>query len=316
MTQPASNSNRLVSIVVISYKNLHGIYETLDSIFKQNYGAIEVVVSDDGTPGFADEEPCIREFISSNKSPGIANVVIRGAERNEGTVKNVNKGIVASSGEYVKVLSAEDCLATEDAIRTYVDFLEGSDYEICFAKMRGVTKDGAIKEHLASCEDDYGLLSGMTPQQMENRLFARNCLPAPAWCAKRSLFEKHGLFPECARLIEDYPYWLKLSHEGVRFGFIDEVLVLYRLSGVSSAGHYSEAFMDDMYAIYDEFIFPHDRRYGPAQPVYNRLKRAGLDYYMSLARQESYSRSKKMLQKLKYAPFSLYTYIQGKANGK
>lgn len=314
MTQPPNRSDKLVSIVVLSYRNLEGVYETLDSIFRQTYGAIEIVVSDDGTPGFGDEEPCIREFIRSYKSPAITNVVIRGSERNEGTVKNINKGILASSGEYVKVLAAEDCFAVEDAIQTYVDFLESSDFEICFAKMKGIAKDGTVKDRLASCEDDYDLLSGMTPQQMENRLFARNCLPAPAWCAKRSLFEKHGLFPECTRLIEDYPYWLKLSHEGVRFGFIDKVLVMYRLSGVSSEGHYSESFMDDMYIIYDTFIFPNDNRFGPAQPLYNKLKRSGLDYYMSLAKQDRYSAAKKALQKLKYAPFSLYTYIQGRAN--
>lgn len=306
--------NKLCSVVVVSYRNLEGIYDTLESIFVQNYEEIEVVVADDGSPGFEEERPRLERFIAEKKPDNIINVVLATAAENQGTVRNINGAIRISGGFYVKVLAAEDRLAKGDALSTYVRFLEGSPFEICFAKMRGVTKDGEFKDRLLACEDDYELLSSMSPRQMEERLFARNCLPAPAWCAKRSLFDDHGLFPECTRLIEDYPYWLHLSHEGVAFGFIDEVLVLYRLSGVSSGGHYSEAFMDDMFVVYDTFIFPHDRRYGALQPLYNSLKRAGLDYYMALARWDTASNRSKALLRLKYAPFSLYTYLQSKTN--
>ena len=34
--------DKLVSIVVATYKNIDGLYETLDSIFAQTYGNIEV----------------------------------------------------------------------------------------------------------------------------------------------------------------------------------------------------------------------------------------------------------------------------------
>lgn len=303
-------SSNLCSVVILSYRNLDGIYDTLDSIFIQTYPAIEVVISDDGTSEFETEKNRLEQHINDNARDNITNVVIRHASQNQGTVKNINEGIMASAGIYVKVLAAEDCLAREDALSEYVSFLDEHECEICFAKMRGVTKDGEFKDHLMACEDDYELLSSMSPPEMEERLFARNFLPAPAWCAKRSLFEKYGYFPECARLIEDYPYWLHLSHEGAAFGFIDKVLVLYKLSGVSSAGHYSEAFMTDMFAIYDRFIFPNDHRYGVLQPLYNSLKRGGLNYYMAIARWGSYSRCKKMLLRLKYAPFRLYTYVQ------
>lgn len=304
--------NNLCSIVVLSYRNLDGLYDTLASIFAQTYEAIEVVIADDGSPEFSSEKPRLKSYIIENSPTNVSNVIISHSEENQGTVRNLNRGIRESSGAYIKVLASEDCLASESALAAYINFLKQHDCEICFAKMRGVTKTGEFKDHLPACEDDYELLSNMAPQQMENRLFARNCLPAPAWCAKRSLFEKHGYFPECVRLIEDYPYWLHLSHEDVRFGFIDDALVLYRLSGVSSAGHYSEAFMKDMYTIYDEFIFPHDKRYGAFQPVYNALKRAGLNYYMALAQWDNFSTREKILLRLKYAPFRFYTYVQDK----
>lgn len=310
-----SASSELVSVVILSYRNLEGIYDTLASVFQQTYSPIEVIVADDGTPNFEQEEPRLRKYVDEHKPDSIQRVALLASKQNQGTVKNINRAIESTRGGFIKVLAAEDRLARDDAITVYVDFLSHSDFEICFAKMRGVTKEGEFKDNLSSCENNYELLSNMTPTQMENRLFARNCLPAPAWCAKRRLFEENGLFPECGRLIEDYPYWLHLSRRNVRFGFIDEPLVLYRLSGVSSAGHYSEAFMNDMFAIYDKFVFPHDKRYGFAQPFYNALKRAGLNYYMSLARRKNMTPAQKAWASLKYAPFSLYTYIQNRSSG-
>ena len=50
-----TSDNKMVSIILLSYKNLDGVYETLDSIFIQNYPELEIIISDDGTPGFDDE---------------------------------------------------------------------------------------------------------------------------------------------------------------------------------------------------------------------------------------------------------------------
>lgn len=304
-----SNRNGLLSLIIISYRNIDGIYETLDSAFCQTYAPIEIIISDDGTPGFIETKTEIQEHAEKNKPSNVTRIKIMASGDNQGTVKNINKALVEAQGDYIKVLAAEDCFAKQTALQAYVDFLQSSDFEICFAKMEGITSEGDVREKLASCEYDYAKLSRFTPKEMENRLFARNCLPAPAWCAKRSLFETYGYFPEKVRLIEDYPFWLYLSHQGVRFGFIDDVLIYYRLSGVSSAGSYSEIFMKDMFTIYDEYIFPHDTRYGFFQSAYNRIKVAGLNYYMTKAKWDSLPTLKKAFARVKYAPFDLYTFI-------
>lgn len=304
----------LFSLIIVSYRNLSGIYPTLDSAFFQTYSPIEIIIADDGTPGFNEVKHDLSEYIESNKSSNITNVVIRGAKLNRGTVANINEALAIAEGEFIKVLAAEDCFAKPTAVEEYVAFLENYDYKICFAKMEGITPDGQVRKHLLACESDYETLSNYSPEQMEQRLFARNCLPAPAWCAKRSLFEMAGLFPSCVRLIEDYPYWLMLSHKGIKFGFIDDVLVYYRLSGVSSAGDYSESFMEDMFTIYDTYIFPFDYRYGFLQPFYNALKRTGLNYYMFKATRDRFSVPKRIAGQIKYLPFSVYTYLLEKRN--
>lgn len=304
----------LVSVIILSYRNIEGIYETLDSVLNQNYPKIEIVISDDGTPEFENNIEKIENYIEERKSKNIKNVFINAIKINGGTVKNINSAIEKTTGKYIKVLSAEDTFSHKDAIGHYVEFMKNSNYLIAFAKMRGVTPDGEYKYELLSCESNYELLKGYTVEQTKNRMFKRNFLPAPAWIINRELFEKHGVFPEDTRLIEDYPYWIYLCMKGVQFGYIDEVLIDYKLSGVSSAGSYSEMFMNDMMVIYNKYIFPHDNRYGFLQPIYNFLKKQGLNFYMSEAKRKKMSKKEKIFARVKYFPFYALVTIQNYLN--
>lgn len=296
----------LISVVLLTYRNIFGLYPTLDSIFQQDYPKIEIVISDDGSPNAAKELEEVRAYIECHKTPQIVNVVIHSMPVNVGTVKNLNNGIRLSTGEYIKQLDAEDTFNAPDVLSKYRRFLDESGCLVCIAKVRGVDDNGNYHYNLASCENDYDTLSRFTPDQMRDRLFARNCLPAPAFFYRRELFEQNGFFPEDIRLIEDYPYWIILSMNQVKFAFLDERLIDYRLSGVSSSGHYGKAFMKDMFLIYDHYIFPNDHRFGVLQPIYNQLKRGGLGAYQALADWDEMSVSRKMLAAAKYAPFLAY----------
>lgn len=300
----------LVSVLILSYRNVSGIYDSLVSVFKQKYERIEVVISDDGSDNFEDEIPKLSKFIEENKGNNIENYVIRSNGVNVGTVKNLNNAIKESTGVYIKALSSEDVFSHEDAIQHYVDFIEKSGKEICFSKIRGVTLSGEFVYELLACDSDYQKLSTYTPNDICERLYRRNFLPGIAWMIKRSLFDKYGLFPEDTRIIEDYPFWIHLSRSGCEFGFLDEVLIDYRLSGVSSAGSYSEMFMNDMYIIYDKYIFPYDHKFGLLQPCYNMLKRSGLNFYMDKAKWDKKSTAKKIVSYIKYAPFYFFTSLQ------
>lgn len=296
----------LISFIMLTYRRFDGIRETLDSLFQQDYPRMELILSDDGSPEYEDSVAEIRQFVEENRPAGLVRAEFSHLPENRGTVKNANHALSLARGEYIKILGAEDVFAGPDTLSRYVSFLEESGCLICFARMEGVTEDGRIVRHLASSAEDYDVLRGLTPLQLRDRLFVRNCLPAPAWFAKTELFDRYGPFPETGRLIEDYPFWLDLCTEGVSFAFLDEVMIRYRLTGVSGAGNYGKRFMEDMFAIYDRHIFPRDRRYGVLQPLYNRVKRAGLNAYMDLACWPEYSKGRRLRAWLVHGPFFLY----------
>lgn len=306
----ANVDSELVSILVLSYRNVDGLFPTLESILEQDYPNIEIIVSDDGTEGFESIIPELDSFISERNRGNVSSVDFYTLESNAGTVKNANRAVGRARGRYIKTISPDDCFAKTDAVTRYVQFMQEEKCLVAFAKLRGVDDAGNYVNKLASCDDDYDVLRKLSSEQILNRLYARNFLPGAAEFFDCEVFEKYGLFPEKVKLIEDYSYWLHLAAKGVRFGFLDEVLVDYRLSGVSSAGHYGKAFMNDMYVIYDEYIFPNDNRFGAAQPFYNKLKRWGLDYYMAEAKVEELSRAVNLLNKIRYLPFALFTYFQ------
>ena len=301
---------KLLSILLLSYRNLDRVYGTLDSIFRQDYPALELVVSDDASPDFAAQQPLVSAYIEAHRRENLREIRWVSHPENVGTVRNLNDAIRASHGEYLYSFSPEDELVRDDALSRLVRALEDSGRDICFARMVGVTPDGREVSYLPSCESDYSLLKSYSVEQTRRRLFSRNFLPGPCKIMTRKLLEENGLFPESIRLIEDYAYWLILTRNGVPFAYLDEVLLRYRLSGVSSAGHYSEMFMADMFKIYEQYIFPYDHRFGPLQGLYNGLKRQGLQFYLARARWPRLSAGKRFLLRLRYFPFFVFTRLQ------
>ena len=301
-----SEESPLVSVLVLSYNNLDGVFPTLESVLSQDYPNIEIVISDDGTPGFASMVPSFLSYVENFPGPR-RELVLNSIAENLGTVRNVNLAVGLAHGRYIKTISPADVFTTNSAISDYMRFMLSHDFLVCFAKMRGVDNNGEIYRNLAACDTDYGALEVLSPKEILDRLYARNFLPGAAEFFDRKVFDEYGLFDERIRLIEDYTYWLHLARNDVRFGFLDKVLIDYSLSGVSSSGSYSATFMKDLLSVYALYIFPFDKRYGVFQPVYNFLKKGGLNYYLEKSAFSEMSFVQKIWFRVKYFPYCIYT---------
>ena len=76
----------LVSCITTTYKKFNYLYQTLDSIFMQDYPNIEIIIGDDGSSDFPEQE--LKNYIEKHKGKNITNVVIHHEEKNRGTVSN------------------------------------------------------------------------------------------------------------------------------------------------------------------------------------------------------------------------------------
>src|SRR5688572_26730058 len=97
----------LVSVIVITYNSALYVLETLDSIKRQTYQQIELIISDDCSND-ATVELC-RKWLSVNGSRFVRTSLIE-VESNTGIAQNCNRGVEASKGEWIKIIAGDDAL--------------------------------------------------------------------------------------------------------------------------------------------------------------------------------------------------------------
>ena len=82
-------------------------------------------------------------------------------------------------------------------------------------------------------------------------------------------------FDERIPMLEDWPRWIRLLEKGVRFGFVDKVLVKYRISNdsICSGTKYRDKFREALALL---FIY---YQYEPYKKMVGRLKAWSLYSY-------------------------------------
>lgn len=100
-----------VSVCVVTYNpQKEKLMETLESIVRQKYANLQIILSDDGS-----EEPFFNEAREFLDKANITDYKLVKAPENQGTVKNVEQALLAADGVFIKTISPGDCL-TEDTI--------------------------------------------------------------------------------------------------------------------------------------------------------------------------------------------------------
>jgi len=161
----------LVSVVVPSYNQAAYIRETLDSILRQTYRPLEIVVVDgassDGTV----------DVLKSYE--GVQEVTWR-SEPDRGVVDAVNKGFARARGRIIGIQSSDDCYAADDVVDAGVRVLkEDATAGLVHGDITKVKEDG---EELYTTSFPFftleGLLCKRTRIHQEAAFFRRELLDA------------------------------------------------------------------------------------------------------------------------------------------
>ena len=215
----------LISVIVVSYNSSATIIETLESIKCQTYTNIEIVVADDCSTD--NTVLVVYDWISRNALSLKCKVVA--AEHNRGVSANVNLGIKNSTGKLIKIIAADDLLKSNAIEVYYRHYLNVNKKEIIQAKLDilGSVPD-TYGDYLLKC---YKLIN--SDNQYKNMLKGYFLLSPAIGLIRKDIFSKYGYFDERFPMLEDYPFFLRLSRSGFQFKLIDDVLVSYRISCTS-----------------------------------------------------------------------------------
>lgn len=226
----------LVSIMILSYNNDDYIEGTIKSIYEQTYKNIELIIADDCSKNLDIDK--FKGIIDRYKSSNIKRVIIYKNKINLGTVSNANKAICLSCGKYIKFIGSDDLFYNKDVIWKLIDHMNNNDLEILSCE----TEINDIDMNHIQFTDNYSNISKclnenfIDNKKLYNLLYQKgSIIDTTATIFFKSIFEKHGLFDENYLLVEDWPYWLKLSETNCLWGYGNLMTVKYRKgSGVTS----------------------------------------------------------------------------------
>jgi glycosyltransferase involved in cell wall biosynthesis len=126
----------LVSVVVPSHDHARYVGAALDSVFRQTYRNIELIVIDDG---------------STDESPAVIRAALRDcpfpswfvARENRGAHATINEAVALASGQYVNVLNSDDGFAPE-RIAAMVDAVAAVGADWGFSAVACIDPAGAV----------------------------------------------------------------------------------------------------------------------------------------------------------------------------
>lgn len=223
---------KLVSVIVFTYRSEETIIETLESIKKQTYPDIELIVTDDCSPD--NTVGVVQKWIAENEG-ALTAIKLVTSDNNTGLPANINRGLKAAEGVYYKGIAGDDCM-TEDAIESYVRFCEEHPGVFPIAKVRlfnDKKTDAVYKDVQGYCDRCYEFAQKDYKEQYQMLLIQNRIVAPSATFYPMDFVRKVGGYDECYRWFEDYPMNLKAMHAGYRFGLLDKCLVWYRMSDKS-----------------------------------------------------------------------------------
>lgn len=223
---------KLVSVVVITYRSAETVIETLESIKRQTYPDIELIVTDDCSPD--NTVAVVQSWIAENQG-ALKGMKLVTSDKNTGLPANINRGLQVAEGAYYKGIAGDDYMA-EDAIASYVRFCEEHPGVFPVARVRlfnDRNPDAVYGDVQAYCDRCYEFARKDYREQYRLLLIQNRIVAPSATFYPMDFVRKAGGYDECYRWFEDYPMNLKAMHAGYRFGLLDKELVWYRMSDKS-----------------------------------------------------------------------------------
>lgn len=202
-----------VSIIIPVYNGSNYLKDAIESALNQTYENIEILVINDGSNDSGKTEQIALSYGEN---------IIYLSKKNGGVSTALNLGIEKMTGEYFSWLSHDD-LYLPNKIELQIeeinkqincrDLIIYSDYTI-----NTVDKSSfdAIK------------LKNTNPESFKYRIATGNDIHGCTMLIPKYAFQKHGLFDEKLRALQDYEMWYRLADK-FKFIHIPEQLVIGRV---------------------------------------------------------------------------------------
>lgn len=222
----------LVSVSVLTYNAALYVEDTLDSIFKQTYDKLELIISDDCSKDKTVE--IVKKWCDQDRvKKRFTHVNIVTVSKNTGVSANCNRAIAASSGEWVKFIAGDDILLP-NCIEDNMSFVaENSNAMIIFSQVDVYQDIFDPKRYQKTIPATYPVnlmhKNFYAEEQFKILVQSDRINYTPSYFFYKQAIFSVGGYDESNELVEDYPMWLKLTKAGVRLFYFHKPTVGYRI---------------------------------------------------------------------------------------
>lgn len=244
------NKNKLISVIIWVYNNLEYLSECLLSVCNQTHEYIELIIGDDNSFYFSLQY--VFEILLKCARINIRSITVYTNETNLGIVKNYNKTLSYAKGEYIFYLAADDVFydntVLEDVYNAFISskFLILTGYRMCF--------DNLGNQFLRPRKEEADVLKYASIAQKRSRISQKNIIAGANTPFHNSLISEFQNITNYIHL-EDWPRYISLLEKKIDIGFIERILISYRLGGITS-GNCSSVLQNDYNLLFRTNITP------------------------------------------------------------
>lgn len=287
-------SNPLVSVVMPTYDRPESIRRSIESVSRQTYTPIELIVVDDHSPTPARE-------ILSECDPAVSRFELFRHDCNRGASAARNTGIKAATGEYIAFLDDDDEWCPEKIEKQVIAFDQVSeDVGLIYTGVRQVNARGQTN----------AIVTRRIGGDVTKRLLCWNFVGTfSVAMIRREVVNRVGLLDERFPSWQDWEFYLRISRQ-YQFGAIPEPLVIRHNQGEGQISQNYERKRETTVPLFESKYLPLAAEFGW---IHHKKVRAHLQYQLaqSAIRADNYDQARQhLLQAVYLYPVNTRFYVE------
>jgi len=201
------NSAPRVSVIMPSYNTARFIAGSLDSVFRQTFQHLEVIVVNDGSPDTAELESALAPYLKQ---------IVYIKQENKRAAGARNTAIRRSRGEFLAFLDSDDVWFPHHLAAQMRLFEADPDLGLVYCNCFSSGDPAQMEKFMDRCPSDG-------TANFASLAVERCQIPISTVVARKAALVLAGLFDESMLRCDDYDMWLRAAFHGAKIAYTREV---------------------------------------------------------------------------------------------
>lgn len=209
-----------ISVITATYNSGRTIGDTLESVLRQTYSDVELIVVDGASRD--DTMDVVRRY-----EPRFGGRLRWTSEPDRGIYDAMNKGIARATGDVIGILNSDDFYTSDTVLERVAEAMAGGDVDAVYGDIHYV-RDGDLRR----CVRYY------SSRPFRRWMMRLGFMPAhPSFYCRREVYERCGTFDTTYRVAADFENLLRLIYVNhIRTRYLPMDFVTMRTGGASTSG--------------------------------------------------------------------------------